>query len=104
MIILRDKTIDLASITDDENIIRNITGSTLSFQIDGDATLSVNGSHSNFESENDYALAIVNMTTLDKSPSVTGPGIFMVIVTGIDEVTLSISGSTGVIHWKELGD
>ena len=104
MVILRDKTIDVASMTDNDKIIKNITGSTLSFQVDSDVTMSVNGSHSNFESDEDYSLAIVNMSTLDKTTSTSGPGIYMVIVTGIDEVTLSISGSTGVIHWKELGD
>lgn len=104
MVILRDKTIDVASMTDNDKIIKNITGSTLSFQVDGDAIISVNGSHSNFDSDDEYALAIVNMTTLDKTTSTSGPGIFLVIVTGIDEVSLSISGSTGLIHWKELGD
>lgn len=103
MITLRDKTIDLTSIKEEDKKIKNITGSTLSFQIDGSATLSVNGSHANFDSDQEYALAVVNMTTLDKTPSASGPGIFMVVVTGIDEVSLNISGS-GVIHWKELGD
>lgn len=103
MITLRDKTIDLASIKEEDKKIKNIIGSTFSFQIDGSATLSVNGSHSNFDSDQEYALAVVNMTTLDKTTSASGPGIFMVVVTGIDEVSLNISGS-GVIHWKELGD
>lgn len=103
MITLRDKTIDLTSIKEEDKKIKNITGSTFSFQIDGSATLSVNGSHSNFDSNQEYALSIINMSTLDKTTSVTGPGLFMVIVTGIDEISLSISGS-GIIHWKELGD
>ena len=103
MVILRDNTIDTANISEDDKKIKNITGSTLSFQIDGSATLSVNGSHANFDSDQEYALAVVNMTSLDKTTSASGPGIFMVVVTGIDEVSLNISGS-GVIHWKELGD
>ena len=51
MVILRDNTIDMANISEDDKKIKNITGSTLSFQIDGSATLSVNGSHANFDSD-----------------------------------------------------
>ena len=101
--ILRDKIIDTSKMTSKDNIIKNITGNTMSIQIDGDAKLSMKGSHANFESNNSYAIALINMTTLDKVTETTAPGLYLAIVEGIDEMELEISGS-GVIHWKELGD
>ena len=43
------------------------------------------------------------MTTLEKTTQASEPGLYMVIVEGIDEMKLEFSGD-GVIHWKELGD
>ena len=103
MEILRDKIIDTSKMTSKDKIIKNITGNTMSIQIDGDAKLSMKGSHANFESNNSYAIALINMTTLDKVTETTAPGLYLAIVEGIDEMELEISGS-GVIHWKELGD
>ena len=103
MEILRDKIIDTSKMTSKDKIIKNITGNTISIQIDGDAKLSMKGSHANFESNNSYAIALINMTTLDKVTETTAPGLYLAIVEGIDEMELEISGS-GVIHWKELGD
>ena len=103
MEILRDKIIDTSKMTSKDKIIKNITGNTISIQIDGDAKLSMKGSHANFESNNSYAIALINMTTLDKVTETTTPGLYLAIVEGIDEMELEISGS-GVIHWKELGD
>ena len=102
--VIRDKTIDVSNIKPEDKFIRRITGHTLSIQIDGDATLSIRGSHANFDSENFYAIAMVNMTTLEKVSSANTAGLYLTIVEGIDEIELEISGSNGVIHWKELGD
>lgn len=103
MEILRDKTINTGDAKPQDKIIKNITGNTMSIQIDGDAKLSMKGSHANFESEQSYAIAIINMTTLDKVTETTTPGLYLVIVEGIDEIQLDFSGN-GIIHWKELGD
>lgn len=103
MEILRDKTIDTGDAKPQDKIIKNITGNTMSIQIDGDAKLSMKGSHANFESEQSYAIAMINMTTLDKVTETTTPGLYLVIVEGIDEIQLDFSGN-GIIHWKELGD
>ena len=103
MEILRDKIIDTSKMTSKDKIIKNITGNTMSIQIDGDAKLSMKGSHANFESNNSYAIALINMTTLDKVTETTTPGLYLAIVEGIDEMELEISGN-GIIHWKELGD
>ena len=103
MEILRDKIIDTSKMTSKDKIIKNITGNTMSIQIDGDAKLSMKGSHANFESNESYAIALINMTTLDKVTETSAPGLYLAVVEGIDEMELEISGS-GVIHWKELGD
>ena len=103
MEILRDKIIDTSKMTSKDKIIKNITGNTISIQIDGDAKLSMKGSHANFESNESYAIALINMTTLDKVIETTAPGLYLVIVEGIDEIQLDFSGN-GIIHWKELGD
>ena len=75
----------------------------MSFEFDGFDILYMIFSHANFESNNSYAIALINMTTLDKVTETTTPGLYLAIVEGIDEMELEISGS-GVIHWKELGD
>ena len=103
MEILTDKIIDTSKMTSKDKIIKNITGNTMSIQIDGDAKLSMKGSHANFESNESYAIALINMTTLDKVTETKAPGLYLAVVEGIDEMELEISGS-GVIHWKELGD
>lgn len=71
MEILRDKTINAGTVKPQDKIIKNITGNTMSIQIDGDAKLSMKGSHANFESNNSYAIALINMTTLDKVTETT---------------------------------
>ena len=103
MEILRDKIIDTSKMTSKDKIIKNITGNTISIQIDGEVKLSMKGSHANFESNESYAIALINMTTLDKVIETTAPGLYLVIVEGIDEIQLDFSGN-GIIHWKELGD
>ena len=103
MEILRDKIIDTSKMTSKDKIIKNITGNTISIQIDGEVKLSMKGSHANFESNESYAIALINMTTLDKVTETKAPGLYLAVVEGIDEMELEISGS-GVIHWKELGD
>ena len=103
MEILRDKIIDTSKMTSKDKIIKNITGNTISIQIDGEVKLSMKGSHANFESNESYAIALINMTTLDKVTETSAPGLYLAVVEGIDEMELEISGS-GVIHWKELGD
>ena len=103
MEILRDKTINAGTVKPQDKIIKNITGNTISIQIDGEVKLSMKGSHANFESNESYAIALINMTTLDKVIETTAPGLYLVIVEGIDEIQLDFSGN-GIIHWKELGD
>lgn len=101
--ILRDKTINTSSMVESDKFIKNILGSSMSIQIDGGAKLSMKGAHANFESENFYTIAMINMSTLEKVAEASAPGLYLVVVEGIDEIQLEISG-TGIIHWKELGD
>lgn len=103
MAILRDKIIKVSEAKPEDKMIKNITGSMMSIQIDGNATLSMKGAHANFESDEFYDIAMINMTTLEKTTQASEPGLYMVIVEGIDEMKLEFSGD-GVIHWKELGD
>lgn len=103
MAILRDKTIKVSEAKPNDKTIRNITGSMMSIQIDGNATLSMKGAHANFESDEFYDIAMINMTSLEKTTQISEPGLYMVIVEGIDEMRLEFGGD-GVIHWKELGD
>ncbi len=101
--ILRDKTIDTKNLKPSDNYIKNITGSSLSIQIDGNASLSMKGAHSNFNTDKSYTVGMINMTSFDKITVANTPGLYLVIVEGIDEMELEISGE-GTIHWKELGD
>lgn len=101
--ILRDKTIDTTKAKPSDKLIKNITGSTMSIQIDGDIQLSMKGSHANFDTNKSYDIALINMSSLDKMTVTTGSGLYLVVVEGIDRVELSFSGN-GIIHWKELGD
>lgn len=103
MAILRDKTINVSSAQESDKTIKNITGGMMSIQIDGNATLSMKGAHANFDSEEFYDIAMINMTTLGKSTQATEPGLYMVIVEGLDEMKLEFGGE-GIIHWKEIGD
>lgn len=99
---LRDKLIDTSKITDSDKLITNITGDTLSVQVDGTATVLFKGSHANFPSDEFYPIALINMTTLEKVTTTSGPGLYVGIIEGMDEITLDISGN-GKIHWKEIG-
>lgn len=101
--VLRDKTINTSNITDSDKIIKGVRGSTLSIQVDGNVNLTLKGSHENFISSQYYTIGVVNMTTMQKMTSITGAGLYLVIIEGLDEIILEISG-TGIIHWKELGD
>ena len=86
MAILRDKIIKVSEVKPEDKMIKNITGSMMSIQIDGNATLSMKGAHTNFESDEFYDIAMINMTTLGKTTQASEPGLYMVIVEGIDEI------------------
>lgn len=101
--ILRDKTINTSKVSASDKVIKNILGSSISVQIDGGAKLAMKGSHANFESDNFYTIAMINMSTLNKVAEAAEPGLYLAVVEGIDEIQLEISGE-GIIHWKELGD
>lgn len=70
--ILRDKTIDTTKAKPSDKLIKNITGSTMSIQIDGDIQLSMKGSHANFDTDKSYDIALINMSSLDKMTVTTG--------------------------------
>lgn len=99
--VLRQNTIELNNIKEEDKIIKNIKGSTLSIQVDGSGTLSLKGRH--YESDQTYDLGLINMTTLSKTTAVSSPGIYLAILEGIDEITLDLGGS-GNVSWKEIGD
>lgn len=103
MTTLRNITIDLSKVKKEDKFIRRITGDMLSIQLDSPISLTVKGSHKNFDEGNMYPLAIINMTTLAKSTTVEEAGVYSVMVSGIDEVELEIEGS-GKLHIKELGE
>lgn len=103
MAILRDRTIDTTNVQEADKVIRNVLGSTMSIQVDGSATISLRGSHSNFDSTASYAIALVNMTTLETSATASDAGLYLAIIEGVDEIDVEVGGS-GTIHWKELGD
>lgn len=100
---IRDNTIHLTNVKDSDKVIRNVKGSTLSLHIDGEVSLTLRGSHENFDSIQAYPIAIVNMSTLEKNTIVSEAGLYLAIIDGLDEIVLDMSG-TGIIHWKELGD
>lgn len=100
---LRDKTIDVSKMTNADKVIKGVRGSTLSLQVDGNVNLTLKGSHENFESSQYYTIGVINMTTMAKATSITGAGLYLAIIEGLDEIVLDISG-TGIVHWKELGD
>ena len=63
MITLRQKTIDLASVTEADKKIKTIGGNSLSIQVDGNVELELKGKHSDFNSNASYKLGILNLST-----------------------------------------
>ena len=103
MTTLRDVTIDLNNLKEEDKYLRRISGDMLSIQLDSPISLTVKGSHKNFDEGNMYPLAIINMTTLAKSTTINEAGVYNVMISGIDEIELEMSGS-GKLHIKELGE
>lgn len=104
MTTLREKTIDVSNMTENDKIIRNISGDTLSFQVDDNMTITLKGRHIGMKSDNYYNLGVINLTTLTKEEQISAAGLYSTIIEGVDEVKLEITGTSGKIHWKELGD
>lgn len=103
MLTLREKTIDLSNLKDEDKILNRLSGNILSIQTDSAATIGIKGSHRNFDGEEMHPLTFIDMGTLSKISSITSPGIYMVLITGLDEVEFTYSG-TGLVHIKELGE
>ena len=103
MTTLRDVTIDLNNLKEEDKYLRRISGDMLSIQLDSPISLAIKGSHKNFDEGNMYPLAIINMTTFEKSTTVNEPGVYNVMISGIDEIELEMTGS-GKLHIKELGE
>lgn len=80
MAILRDKTIDVASIKEEDKIIKNINGSSLSIQVDGSVAVDLKGQHTNFNSDTYYSIGLVNLSTLEKVSTIEGLGLYMAII------------------------
>lgn len=104
MIVLREKIIDLSAVTEADQLIKNVSGSTLSLQLDGVGEITVMGSVQGGKDAIKYPLAIINMSTLNMNTTVSERGIYTVSIDGIEEVTLDIIGESGQLHWKELGE
>lgn len=99
--VLREQTIDTDKMTENDKSIKNVFGDVLTIQVDGSAELTITGK--NTELDDYYDIGLVNMTTLSKESSISSPGYYMAIITGLDDIKLDITGS-GKIHWKEIGD
>lgn len=93
--------IDLTNYKEEDLLIKDLQNNTLALQLDGTVTLTVKGKHSVFSTWND--LTAINLGTLSKTSSLTGNGVYVIAISGIDEVQFTASG-TGKISWKELGD
>ena len=98
---LEERFIDLTKVSPEELLFKKVQGGSLSIQVDGEASITLMGKHS--ELETFYNVGVINLTTLGKQSSITGAGIYFCAVTGMDLVKLEATG-TGKVHIKVLGD
>ena len=103
MTTLRNKIIDLKNIKEDDKIMSRLRGEVLSIQVDGEASISIKGSHNNFDRKDMHSLSFVDMGTLSKISTISKSGIYLVLTAGLDEVEFIMSG-TGTVNIKELGE
>lgn len=95
----QSRTIDLSNYSADDLILKGIQGSIISISTEGSPSVIVKGKNSEIESE--FTLAIINLSTLTKTDSISGAGIFAVPCPGVETIKLQVSGS-GKIKIKEL--
>lgn len=93
------KVIDLSDYKPEDLIISGIQGGVLSVTTEGAPSVTFKGKNSEIDAE--FNLAIINMGTLEKVDNINGEGAFLVPCSGIEKVSLSVSG-TGKIKIKEL--
>ena len=95
---LQARFIDLSDYEEKDLVFKNIQGATLSISTTGNPTITVKGEHSKTDA---YPIAAINMSTLGKSETITGAGMFLVPILGVDRIELEVSGS-GTIYVKEM--
>lgn len=93
------KVIDLSNYEPEDLIISGIQGGILSATTEGAPVITFKGKNSEIDAE--FNLAVINMGTLEKANNISGQGAFLIPCSGIEKVTLSVSGN-GKIKIKEL--
>lgn len=96
----QEKVIDLSNYKPEDLIISGIQGGILSATTEGSPIVMFKARNSEIDA--DFNLAVINMGTLAKVDYINGQGAFLIPCSGIEKVTLSVSGS-GKIKIKELG-
>lgn len=101
---IRSNTIILEKLKEEDKIIDSIRGDSLSIQVDGEMTVAIKGQHTDFDTQNSYNIGLVDLSTLEKVPTIKKAGVYLALIEGLDRITLDIVGTTGKIHWKEIGE
>ena len=95
---LQSRFIDLENYKTEDLIFKGIQGAILNMSVTGSPTITVKGEH---KATGAYDLAVINMSNMDKTASITGEGMYMIPILGCDKVELEVSG-TGTIYAKEI--
>lgn len=93
------RLIDLSDYNEEDLTLKNITGSVLSITTSGSPVVTIKGLDADLDDE--YTLVVIDMSTFGKSDQIQGAGVFMVPISGLDKIVLSVSG-TGKIKLKEM--
>ena len=93
------KLIDLSNYDEKDLTLKNITGSVLTVTTSGSPVITIKGLDADLEDE--YTLVVIDMSNFGKLNQIEGAGVFMVPISGLDKVVLSVSG-TGKIKIKEM--
>ena len=96
---LQTRLIDLSDYEDEDLVFKNIIGSSLSITTTGSPTVIVNGKDGDLDKE--VPMAVIDMSTYSKSDKIEGEGAFLVSISGMDKIVLTVSG-TGKIKVKEM--
>lgn len=95
------RLIDLDDYKVEDLTIKNLEGGMLSIEATGTPTVSIAGKHTDLNEG--FNLGLINMTSLSKVDSITEAGLYLCPISGLDEVTLTVSGS-GKLNIKDMGD
>lgn len=101
MLTVQEKTVDLTNYSSEDLFIKKADGGTLYIQVEGDASVSISGKTSELSTY--VALPAMNMTTYVKGEQIAGPGFYMCVIGGLDQIKMEATG-TGKMHWKVMGD